>query len=226
MKQSFFYEVRYLPESQDIYILERVTKDGYRQPVHYEQDSKNWLTLLSNQKSFRFDGKNGNCSILSEQRKDKDGTIRGKKPYWAAYRKAHNTQAKKYVGQDISIANLEKAAAGLTDTLKEKLGIDPDDKLHNTRRLQAGSPDKQKIAFLLDQNAKQERKIKQLEAQIQEKDQTIEKLKIQLSKISPFISPNQTEMTAENREPEKPQQPKDQIATEKRRPKRIQQPEN
>ena len=176
MAQSFFYEVRYLPETDNIYIIELVSKDGSRKPINYEQDSTNWINLLSRQRSFRFDGKNGNLSALLEQRKSKDGTVRGKKAYWSSYRKAHNAQAKKYIGQDLSIASLEKAAAALESTLKYKLGIDPNDKIHNTRRLQAASPEKQKIAYLLDQNAKQEHKIKQLEAQIQEKDQTISDL--------------------------------------------------
>jgi hypothetical protein len=183
MAQSFFYEVRYLPETEDIYIIELVSKDGSRKPINYEQDSTNWINLLSRQKSFRFDGKNGNLSALREQRKSKDGTIRGKKAYWSCYRKAHNAQAKKYIGQDLSIASLEKAAAALESTLKDKLGIDPSDKLHNTRRLQAASPEKQKIAYLLDQNEKltarnqeQEKTIKRLEAEIKEKDQIIHHL--------------------------------------------------
>jgi hypothetical protein len=163
MKQSFFYEVRYLPETQDMYTLEKVAKDGSRQPLHYEQDSTDWLRLLSSQKSFRFDGRNGHFSALREERKDKDGTVREKKAYWSAYRKANNAQAKKYIGQDLSIASLEKAAAGLTDTLKEKLGIDASDKIHNTRRLQAGTKEQQRIAFLLDQNAKLTARVKQLE---------------------------------------------------------------
>jgi hypothetical protein len=176
MAQLFFYEVRYLPESQDMYTLERVTKDGSRQPLHYEQDSTNWINLLSRQKSFRFDGKDGSFSALREERKDKDGKVRGKKPYWSAYRKAHNQQAKKYIGQDLTIASLEKAAAALENTLKDKLGIDPNDKIHNTRRLQAGSPEHQKIAYLLDQNEKLTARIKHLEAEIREKDQIISNL--------------------------------------------------
>jgi hypothetical protein len=179
MAQSFSYEVRYLPETEDIYIIELVSKDGSRKPMNYEQDSTNWINLLSRQKSFRFDGKNGNLSALREQRKSKDRTVRGKKAYWSSYRKAHNAQAKKYIGQDLSIASLEKAAAAL----KYKLGIDPNDKLHNTRRLQAASHEKQKIAYLLDQNEKlttrnqeQEKTIKRLEAEIKEKDQIIHHL--------------------------------------------------
>jgi len=176
MTQPFFYEVRYLPETENIYILELVSKDGSRKPMNYEQDSQEWLVLLSRQKSFRFDGKNGNFSALREERKDKDGTIRGKKAYWSAYRKAHSAQTKKYIGQDLTISSLEKTAASIESTLKEKLGIDASNKIHNTRRLQAGSPEHQKIAFLLDQNAKLTTKVKQLEAEIREKDQIIRDL--------------------------------------------------
>ena len=57
MTQPFFYEVRYLPETEDIYVLELVSKDGSRKPINYEQDSTNWMNLLSRQKSFRFDGR-------------------------------------------------------------------------------------------------------------------------------------------------------------------------
>jgi hypothetical protein len=163
MTQAFFYEVRYLPETQDMYTLELVSKDGSRKPMNYEQDSTDWLRLLSSQKSFRFDGKSGNFSALQEERKDKDGTVRGKKAYWSAYRKALNIQAKKYIGQDLTVSNLERAGAALTDSLKDKLGIDAADKIHNTRRLQAGSKEQQRIAFLLDQNAKLAARIKQLE---------------------------------------------------------------
>jgi len=163
MAQSFFYEVRYLPDTPDMYELERVARDGSRTSMRHEQDSTDWLRLLSSQKSFRFDGKSGHFSALREVRKDKEGTVRGKKPYWSAYRKAHNAQAKKYIGQDLSIASLEKAAAALDSTLKDKLGIDASDKIHNTRRLQAGSKEKQRIAFLLDQNAKLAARVKQLE---------------------------------------------------------------
>lgn len=144
--------------------------------MNYEQDSIEWMNLLSRQKSFRFDGKNGNLSALREERKDKDGIVRGKKPYWSAYRKALNTQAKKYIGQDLTISSLEKAAAALESSLKKKLGIDPSDKLHNTRRLQAGSPEHQKIAYLLDQNEKLTAKVKHLETEIKEKDRIISDL--------------------------------------------------
>lgn len=163
MTQSFFYEVRYLSETQDMYTLELVSKDGSRKPLNYEQDSTDWLNLLSRQKSFRFDGKSGNFSALREERKDKDGIVRGKKPYWSAYRKAHNQQAKKYIGQDLTIASLEKAAASLESTLKAKLGIDASEKIHNTRRLQAGSKEHQRIAYLLHQNERLAIKVKQLE---------------------------------------------------------------
>jgi hypothetical protein len=175
MTQPFFYEVRYLPETEDIYTLELVNKDGSRKPMNYEQDSTNWINLLSRQKSFRFDGKSGSLSALREERKDKDGTVRGK-GYWSAYRKAHNTQAKKYIGQDLTIASLEKAAIALENTLKEKLGIDSNDKIHNTRRLRAGSPEHQKIAYLLSQNEKLTARVKQLEAEIREKDRIISDL--------------------------------------------------
>src|SRR5947209_4576695 len=144
MAQPFFYEVRYLPESQDMYTLERVAKDGSRQSMHYEQDGKDWSILLKNQKSFRFDGRNGHFSAIREERKKKDGTVRGKKPYWSGYRKALNQQSKVYIGQDLSIDSLEKIAEALESKLKEKLGIDANDKIHNTRRLQAGSPEHQK----------------------------------------------------------------------------------
>ena len=86
--------------------------------MSYEQDSTEWINLLSRQKSFRFDGKSGNLSALREERKDKDGTVRGKKPYWSAYRKALNAQAKKYIGQDLTISSLEKAAAALIVPLR------------------------------------------------------------------------------------------------------------
>lgn len=189
MTQPFFYEVRYLPETEDIYVLELVSSDGSRKPMNYEQDSTNWMNLLSRQKSFRFDGKNGNLSALQEERKNKDGTARGKKAYWSAYRKANNAQAKKYLGQDLTISRLEKAAAALEDSLKNKLGINPKDKIHNVRRQQAASPEKQKIAFLLDQNEKLsaknqdlEQKILQLESKIRIQDQTTSILTEQINR--------------------------------------------
>ena len=102
--------------------------------------------------------------------------MRGKKPYWSAYRKALNAQAKKYIGQDLTISNLEKAATALESTLKKKSGIDPSDKLHNTRRLQAGSPEHRKIAYLLNQNEKLTARVKHLETEIREKDRIISDL--------------------------------------------------
>jgi hypothetical protein len=162
-RNHFFYEVRYLPETDDIYIIELVSKANSRKPINYEQDSTDWTNLLSRQKSFRFDGKNGSFSAIREERKDKDGTVRGKKAYWSAYRKAHNQQAKKYIGQDLSIASLEKAAVALESTLKEKLGIDASEKIHNTKRLQAESKEHQRIAYLLHQNERLAIKVKQLE---------------------------------------------------------------
>jgi hypothetical protein len=183
MTQPFFYEVRYLPETQDMYTLERVSSNGNRKPMNYEQDSTEWINLLSRQKSFRFDGKSGNLSALREERKDKDGTVRGKKPYWSAYRKALNTQAKKYIGQDLTISSLEKAAAALESTLKKKLGIDPSDKLHNTRRLQAGSKEQQRIVFLLDQVDNLTDKNKKQAEIIKQKDQKIEDLNRRLKEL-------------------------------------------
>ena len=88
-----------------------------------------------------------------------------------------------------TISRLEKAAAALEESLKSKLGIDPNDKIHNIRRQQAASPEKQKIAFLLDHNEKlsaknqdQEQKILQLESKIRIQDQTISMLTDQINR--------------------------------------------
>lgn len=177
MTQLFFYEVRHLPETEDMYVLELVESDGSRKPLPYAQDDQNWLRLLSRQKSFRFDGKNGSFSALSEERRNKDKSVRGKRPYWSAYRKAHNQQSKKYIGDDLSIASLEKAAAALEESLKAKLGIDQTDKIRNTRRQKAASPEKQRIAFLLDQNERLIAKNQKLESQVQELEAIIKNFK-------------------------------------------------
>ena len=56
-------------------------------------------------------------------RKNKDGTPRAGKTYWSVYRKAHRVQAKKYLGQDLTIGALEVMALDLEKDPRTKLGI-------------------------------------------------------------------------------------------------------
>lgn len=180
--RAFFYQVRALPGTEQTYILERVGSDGSRQTLPYVQDDPNWLALLSRQKSFRFLGYQGSFSALQESRKNKDGTPRAGKTYWSVYRKAHRAQAKKYLGHDLTVGALEVAARALEKHLKAKLGIQDDQKLQTTRSGAGKDAQREKIAYLLDQNEKKDRLIADLKQELEKRDQTIAQLQKQHNK--------------------------------------------
>lgn len=180
--RPFFYQVRALPGTEQTYLLERVNRDGSRQALPYEQDDPNWLALLSRQKSFRFLGYQGSFSALQEQRRGKDATAQAGKTYWSAYRKAHRVQAKKYLGQDLTTTALEAMALALEKHLKAKLGIQDDQKLHTTRSGASKDAQREKIAYLLDQNEKKDRLIADLKQELEKRDQLIAQLQKQQHK--------------------------------------------
>ena len=178
--RAFFYQVRALPGTEQTYILERVGSDGSRQALPYVQDDPNWLALLSRQKSFRFLGYQGSFSALQESRKSKDAIPQVGKTYWSAYRKAHRVQAKKYLGQDLTTGALEVMALALEKHLKAKLGIQDTEKLHTTRG--SKNTERERIAYLLDQNEKKDRLITDLKQELEKRDQMIAQLQKQQNK--------------------------------------------
>jgi hypothetical protein len=171
--RAFFYQVRALAGTEQTYVLERVGSDGSRQVLPYAQDDVNWLALLSRQKSFRFLGYQGSFSALQESRRSKDGTPRAGKTYWSAYRKAHRVQAKKYLGQDLTTAALEAMALALEKHLKAKLGLQDDQQLPTTRSGASKDAQREKIAYLLDQNEKKDRLIADLKQELEKRDRLI-----------------------------------------------------
>lgn len=178
--RAFFYQVRALPGTEQTYILERVGSDGSRQALPYVQDDPNWLALLSRQKSFRFLGYQGSFSALQESRKSKDATPQVGKTYWSVYRKAHRVQAKKYLGQDLTTGALEVMALALEKHLKAKLGIQDTEKLQTTRG--SKNTERERIAYLLDQNEKKDRLIADLKQELEKKDRVITQLQKQQNK--------------------------------------------
>jgi hypothetical protein len=178
--RAFFYQVRALPGTEQTYILERVGSDGSRQALPYVQDDPNWLALLSRQKSFRFLGYQGSFSALQESRKNKDAIPQVGKTYWSAYRKAHRVQAKKYLGQGLTTGALEVMALALEKHLKAKLGIQDTEKLQTTRG--SKNTERERIAYLLDQNEKKDRLIADLKQELEKRDQTIAQLQKQQNK--------------------------------------------
>lgn len=174
--RAFFYQVRALAGTDRTYLLERVGNDGSRQALPYAQDDPNWLALLSRQKSFRFLGYQGSFSALQELRRNIDGTVRADKTYWSAYRKARRVQAKKYLGQDLTTSALEAMALALEKHLKAKLGIQDDQKLQTARSGASKDAQREKIAYLLDQNEKKDRLIADLKQELEKRDQLIVQL--------------------------------------------------
>lgn len=115
--KAFVYEIRFLPGTEQEYLLERVTHAGERHVLPYAPDDVNWMTLLSRQLSFRFVGRFGSLSVYLERSRSKDPK-RGDQPYWSGYRKAHGVQVKTYLGQDLSTQKLEQASASLWACLR------------------------------------------------------------------------------------------------------------
>ncbi len=177
--RAFFYQVRALPGTEQTYLLERVGSDGNRQALPYAQDDVNWLALLSRQKSFRFLGYQGSFSALQESRRNMDGTARADKTYWSAYRKAHRVQAKKYLGHDLTTDALEIMALALEKHLKTKLGLPDEKPLQTTRSGASKDAQREKIAYLLDQNEKKDRLIADLKQELKKRDQMIAQLQKQ-----------------------------------------------
>lgn len=178
--RAFFYQVRALPGTEQTYVLERVGSDGSRQALPYEQDDSNWLALLSRQKSFRFLGYQGSFSALQESRKSKSTADQANKTYWSAYRKAHRVQAKKYLGQDLTTGALEVMALALEKHLKAKLGIQDTEKLQTTRG--GKNTERERIAYLLDQNEKKDHLIADLKQELGKRDQMIAQFQKQQNK--------------------------------------------
>jgi hypothetical protein len=177
--RAFFYQVRALPGTEQTYLLERVDSDGTRLALPYAQDDVNWLALLSRQKSFRFLGYQGSFSALQESRRNTDGTARADKTYWSAYRKAHRVQAKKYLGHDLTTGALEIMALALEKHLKTKLGLADENPLQTTRAFASKDAQREKMAYLLDQNEKKDRLIADLKQELEKRDQMIAQLQKQ-----------------------------------------------
>ena len=185
--KAFVYEIRFLPGTEQEYLLERVTPAGERQVLPYEPDDGNWRALLSRQLSFRFLGRHGSLSVYLEQSRSKDPT-RGDQPYWSAYRKAHSVQVKTYLGQDLSIGRLEQASAALWARLREKLGLPEEDPFLTTRFISDKRREQESARHLLSQLEKKDQAIADLGRELASRDQAIADLKQELAKRDQVIA--------------------------------------
>jgi hypothetical protein len=185
--KAFVYEIRFLPGTEQEYLLERVTHAGERQALPYEPDDANWIALLSRQLSFRFLGRHGSLSVYLEQSRSKDPT-RGDQPYWSGYRKAHGIQVKTYLGQDLRIEKLEQASAALWARLREKLGLPEEDPFLTTRFLSDKRRQQESTRHLLSQLEKKERVIADLGRELASRDQVIADLKQELAKRDQVVA--------------------------------------
>ena len=183
MVKPFVYEVRFLPGTEKDYLLERVTPAGDRQALPYASDDANWMALLSRQLSFRFLGCQGSLSVYLERSRSQDPALRGDKPYWSAYRKAHGVQVKTYLGQDLTVDKLEVAAAHVQTRLKEKLGLSLEDPLLTTRFSSEKMREQEHKRYLLDQLQKKDHLISDLRQELVARDQIIEELKQKLTMV-------------------------------------------
>jgi hypothetical protein len=179
--KAFVYEIRFLPGTEQEYLLERVTHAGERQVLPYAPDDVNWMTLLSRQLSFRFVGRCGSLSVYLERSRSKDPK-RGDKPYWSGYRKAHGVQVKTYLGQDLSTQKLEQASASLWARLREKLGLPEEDPFLTTRFISDKRREQESAHHLLSQLEKKDQTIADLGRELVSRDQTIADLKQELLK--------------------------------------------
>jgi hypothetical protein len=180
MSKPFVYEVRFLPGTEQEYLLQRVTSSGEHQALSYEPNDVNWMALLSRQSSFRFFGRHGSLSICLEHSRAKDPALRGDRPYWSAYRKAGSIQVKTYLGQDLTTNKLEAAAAHVAARLKEKLGLSDEDPLLTTRERHGRSKEQEQIHHLLDQLQKKELVITDLKQELRTRDQMLGQLREKL----------------------------------------------
>ncbi len=178
--RAFVYEIRFLPGTEQEYLLERVTHVGERQALPYAPDDVNWMALLSRQLSFRFLGKSGSLSVYLEQSRSKDPK-RGDKPYWSGYRKAHGVQVKTYLGHDLRIEKLEQASASLWARLREKLGLLEEDPFLTTRFLSDKRKEQESVRHLLDQLQKKDQAIADLRQELTLRDQALVDLKQELA---------------------------------------------
>ena len=181
MGKPFVYEIRFLPGTEKDYLLERVTPAGDRQALPYESDDANWMALLSRQVSFRFLGHEGSLSVYLERSRSQDRALRGDKPYWSGYRKAHGVQVKTYLGQDLTVNKLEAAAAHVQTRLKEKAGLSLEDPLLTTRYSSEEIREQEQKRYLLDQLQKKDHMILDLRQELVARDQIIEELKQKLA---------------------------------------------
>jgi hypothetical protein len=181
MTRAFVYEVRFLLGTENEYLLERVTSSGDRQGLPYAPNDVNWMALLSRQSSFRFLGRSGSLSVCLERSRSKDPTSRGDKPYWSAYRKAHGIQVKTYLGQDLTISNLEAAAARVAARLKEKVGLSDEDLLLSLRTLSGKRKQQERMTHLLDQLQRNDQMMADLEQQLATRDQMVADLQQELA---------------------------------------------
>jgi hypothetical protein len=185
--RAFVYEIRFLPGTEQEYLLERVTHAGERQMLPYEPNDVNWMALLSRQLSFRFVGRHGSLSVYLERSRSKDPT-RGDKPYWSGYRKAHGVQVKTYLGQDLSIEKLEQASASLWARLREKLGLPEEDPFLTTRFISDKRREQESAHHLLSQLEKRDQTIADLGRELVSRDQAIADLKQELAKRDQVIA--------------------------------------
>jgi hypothetical protein len=177
MAKAFVYEVRFLSGTENEYLLERVTRAGDRQGLSYAPDDVNWTALLSRQLSFHFLGRCGYLSVYLERSRAKDPANRGDKPYWSAYRTAGGVQVKTYLGQDLSISNLEAAAARVHTRLKEQVGLSDEELLLSSRLLSGKRKQQERMTHLLAQLESRGQTIADLRGQLTTKDQMLTDLR-------------------------------------------------
>jgi hypothetical protein len=181
MTKPFVYEVRFLPGTEKDYLLERVASAGDRQGLPYEPDDVNWMALLSRQLSFRFLGRSGSLSVYLERSRSQDPAQRGDKPYWSAYRKAGGIQVKTYLGQDLTIGNLEAATARVAVRLKEKAGLSDEDLLLSARTVSGQRKHQERMTYLLDQLERKDQMMADLKQELATRDQVMINLKQELA---------------------------------------------
>lgn len=181
MTKPFVYQIRFLPGTQNEYLLERVASCGDRQGLPYEPNDSHWMALLCRQPSFRFLGRDGSLSVYLEHSRAKDPASRGDKPYWSAYRKAGGVQVKTYLGQDLTTSKLEAAAARVQARLKEKLGLPDEDPLLTTRSVKGKSKEQEQVSHLLAQLQKKDQVMVDLRQELAAKDQMITDLQQELA---------------------------------------------
>jgi hypothetical protein len=111
--------IEYITGTENRYLLFEGGKGAQR----FAPDSPDWFAWLAQLNSFHFQGKSGHFTARQERKQRGD-------TYWYAYRKAHKTRLKRYLGttEKLTLAHLEQTACALHEAA---LGAIPEDKALN-----------------------------------------------------------------------------------------------